>query len=212
MIATNVVYRGGGVTVTFDDGHKADAKFEVINGQFVITGLTAEQLAALERYGILPPHKRIWPALQLSDTTNQWPTTTGPTKITFNTIETNNDNRFSLINNSDIIVPENGVYAILAGAQIDEDQGGAVHIDIWLRKNNVDIPRTGCRTAVFNPNNDAVLILNWLGPLNSGDIVQIYQSVSDTTKNAGLHVETPSGEPVIPSILLTLYKVSDLQG
>jgi len=45
--------------------------------------------------------------------------------------------------------------------------------------------------------------------LEIDDVLQVYQSISDSTKGAGLVAKFPSKEPVIPSIIMTVTKIGD---
>ena len=48
MIVTDIVYQGGGMIVTFDDGSTATVISKVIRGKLLMQGLTSKQAVALE--------------------------------------------------------------------------------------------------------------------------------------------------------------------
>lgn len=147
------------------------------------------------------------PYIQLSDSTNQEPGTTTATLVTFNTLDEQAGFTFAPTSGS-ITVPASGVYCIIVGGQVGKTSGGTVKLfDMWLRKNDVDIPNSGVRNAVASASDTKVVIQNTGIALVAGDVVKVYMSVDDAAVGLGLKVYNPAGEPRIPSILFTMFKI-----
>ena len=70
-----------------------------------------------------------------------------------------------LVQTTNIAIQQRGIYTIVFGAQCDKTGGGGgTHfLDMWLRKNSVDIPNTGVRNTVIQLAETKVLVGNWLG-------------------------------------------------
>lgn len=144
------------------------------------------------------------PYLQFSDTTDQTPGATTPTKATFNTQDQVNLFTYSL---GDITVERTGLYVFVCCGQITETSNGKVNLDMWFRVNGVDVPNSGVRNSIASTNDNKVLVITYVLPLVINDIFNVYFSVDDATKGAGLHAFAPAGEAAIPSIMLTARKV-----
>lgn len=146
---------------------------------------------------------------QLSSTVNQQPGTTSPVIVTFNQNDQIYGISHSVISNTgSITVTKKGVYVILAGAQVGKESGAATILaDMWIRVNNVDVTNSNVRNSIKQADDTKVLINTSGIPLNSGDYVHIMQSVDITGAGAGILATSPVGEPVIPSIILTMYEM-----
>ncbi len=144
------------------------------------------------------------PYAQLSDTTTQAPGVTTPVLVTFNT-----EDELVAITHSggNITILTSGIYQIIAGGQIGEVNNGKVNVDLWLKVNGSNVANSGVRNTISLNTDTKVVILNYILPLVVGDVVNVYMSVDDATKGAGLIPATPAGEAAIPSIMLTICKI-----
>ena len=147
------------------------------------------------------------PYIQLSDSTNQAPGTTSPVLVTFNTLDEQETFSFSPTSGT-VTVPTSGVYFIMAGGQVGETSNANVNVDMWFRKNSVDIANSNVRNFLTETLDTKVVVSQAAIRLAAGDTIKVYISVSLTTAGAGLRVTNPSGEPRIPSIIFTMYKIS----
>lgn len=143
------------------------------------------------------------------DTTTQ----TNPTASGVNTMKYNSNgdgfNGVYITNSNDQILFEyDGVYNIQFSAQIGKSGGGDNYIDIWLRKNGVDVPNSNTTTLISKQQDKAVAAWNWVYAFNAGDKAQICWSSADTTMSL-LAIGTQSGptRPSTPSVILTVWKI-----
>lgn len=104
-----------------------------------------------------------------------------------------------------ITVKESGVYFYIAAPQVGAkhrcDKGYA---DFWLRVNGADVANTNVRLTFKDFQKD-VIVSQGLAALNAGDVVTVHMSGS-----CGVFIEAikPSKEPLIPSIIFTMYKTA----
>ncbi len=147
---------------------------------------------------------------QLSDSTTQAPSVTTPVKITFNT----NDEVLGIThsttsNTENIIIQESGVYVIVPQPQFQKTSGGTNRfIDFWIRKNNIDIPNSNIRASIrTNSETDVIVSSIVTATLVAGDIINVMMSIETTGNGIGIRSTSPAGEPVIPSIIFSMYKI-----
>lgn len=142
--------------------------------------------------------------LQISAGSNQVPADTNATLITYDSTDAQEG---GIIEDAgDIVVPIDGVYVILAGAQVGKASGSNLrHLDMWARLNGVDIPRSAVRAGLTNIDS-TVLLLNLVKRLDAGDRISFYQRVDNTTGGMGLYATTLVDAPVIPSILVSVFR------
>jgi len=150
--------------------------------------------------------------VQLSDFTNQQPTTTLPTAIKFNTNDYLSGVKHSPAGENDkIIILENGIYFLIAGGQVGRESGMLLQfVDMWFRVNGKDIANTNTRASLpegLSIEDTIVLITQMAMPLSKGDTAQVMFSVSDTNVGVGLVATKPIDEPLIPSCIFTMYKI-----
>ncbi len=147
------------------------------------------------------------PFIQLSDSTNQEPGVTTPVIVTFDTQDSVESMSQS---GGTITVHRAGVYSILACGQAGKTQGATnIILNLWAKKNTSWIPNSSVSNAVKIAEDRKVLPLNIVTRLAAGDTINIYQSIDTTGDGAGLKVYNPSGEPRIPSIIFTMYRIGD---
>ena len=107
-----------------------------------------------------------------------------------------------------------GTYNIQFSAQLYRTNSGTDTIDIWFRKNGVDIPNTNSQVAMSGgPSSDPVIASwNYIVSLNANDKIQLMWSGTDN------HIQiiatgTQSGpnRPASPSVIMTAQQVMYLQ-
>ncbi|MFA6916489.1 MAG: hypothetical protein WC222_08840 [Parachlamydiales bacterium] len=147
------------------------------------------------------------PYASITDVTTQTPGTTNPTIVTLSTNEVLNGITHAP-NTSAIIFPTAGVYVITISSQVGETIAGSTNIDFWIRLNGADVPRTNSRTNVTLATDVRISTISILIPLNAGDQIDLFQSVSAVGRGAGLLTIAPVGEPVSPSVALSISLVS----
>jgi len=108
----------------------------------------------------------------------------------------------------DIEIKKTGMYLIIAGPQIGKTRGNEARwIDFWIRVNNVDIPNSNVRAVITDACQKDVIVLQVLTKLNSGDTLNIMMSTETTDEGLGIEAIQPPGEPLIPSIILTIIQM-----
>jgi len=148
---------------------------------------------------------------QLSDSTDQTPPTTNPAVVKFDTQDAINGIGHDLKKPEDIVIDEDGVYFILAAGQVGRKSGSLLRfIDLWLRVNGKDLPNTTARAsapASLFVGDTYVLVVQSVMPLKKDDVLNIMLSVNAKNEGLGLIVTKPENEPLIPSIIFTMYKI-----
>jgi len=148
---------------------------------------------------------------QLSDSTDQTPATTSPAVVKFDTQESINGIGHNLKKAENLTILEDGVYFILAAGQVGRKSGSLLRfIDLWLRVNGKNLPNTTVRAsapASLFVGDTYVLVTQAAIPLKKGDVLNVMQSVNAEHEGLGLIVSKPENEPLIPSIIFTMYKI-----
>ena len=74
-----------------------------------------------------------------------------------------------------------------------------------MRINGKDVDNSNTEQLIADPAFTTVLVCQGLLELKKGDkVVSVY---SGTVKGVGLVVKKPAGEPVVPSVILSAYKI-----
>jgi hypothetical protein len=154
-------------------------------------------------------HVKNKPVAQLSSTVSQQPASTTPVAITMNV----NDllqgiDHSTSVNPSRVVVKKKGKYLVMAAAQIGKTSGVTNNnIDIYMKINGADVANSNTRSGLLIATDTSVLISQAILELNVGDYVETFLSISVTGQGAGIIATAPAGEPVIPSIIFTMYEV-----
>ena len=80
-------------------------------------------------------------------------------------------------------------------------------MDFWLRVNNVDVPNSNIRYTSLHHEQKDIAVLQQVISLAKTDIVNIMMSVEDLESGLGIETIEPEGEPLIPSIIFTMYQL-----
>lgn len=108
------------------------------------------------------------------------------------------------LNKTQIQVTESGYYNIQFSAQI-RNGAGAAEVDIWFRKNGVNIPNSNT-VVTMQSNSSGVAAWNYLVKMEPADIVQIMWTQNNN--NAFLVAAAAvSPHPATPSTILTVNRV-----
>jgi hypothetical protein len=99
-----------------------------------------------------------------------------------------------------VTVEQDGIYLIVAAPQvtITKDDGC---IDVWLVVNGQNVKNSGVRECQSQAENTDVVVSQTIMPLQKGDKLQVKTSGKDVKLDA----ITAPGEPLIPSIILTVF-------
>ena len=146
----------------------------------------------------------------LSDSTDQTFAETGiGYNITFNT-----NDEISGITHSTVSEPQNitivtsGVYTIIAQPQVHADPGASGTFHMWLRRDTgsgfADVANTNVELVLASNGEDVIPLIITMA-LSTGDVIRVNASVSHT--GIELDAQTPAGEPAIPSIIFSIYRI-----
>ena len=120
-------------------------------------------------------------------------------------------NGVTIQNNDEILFAHSGVYNIQFSAQLDRTDGsGEAIIDIWMRKNGVDVPYSDSKITLTANANKAKLVAAWnfLESVTAGNIFQIMWATTDTrVKLVAFPEDLIIPHPAVPSIILTVTQV-----
>jgi hypothetical protein len=140
------------------------------------------------------------PFLQASSTETQLATDTKPKVVTMNSTDATS----GITNENGVVtVPEDGTYFLMAAGQVGGTAPGSVKI--WMRVNDADVGNSNTIQAIPDPAYTAVLVCQGLATLKKGD--KIVVAFSSTAPNIGLVVTSPEGEPVVPAVIFSAFKV-----
>lgn len=133
-----------------------------------------------------------------------------PKVMTLNATDISNG--VSVVSNSKITVDTYGLYNLQFSAQIDRVTGtGTDTIDIWLRKQGVDVSNTNGKVTISGTVNQSKLIASWnlFVILNAGEYVELVYSVTDLQVQLiqeAANLTIP--HPATPSLIVTMNKIS----
>ena|SRR5205807_1434020 len=146
---------------------------------------------------------------QFASSTTQRPTSLGPVKVGLDTREDTSGEELSLdFFTGDITVNQEGTYLIIAGPQIGKLAGDKPRwIDFWLRVNNVDVPYSNVRAVLKDNAMKTVIITQTVTQLKKGDKLRIMMATEVADEGLGIEAIEPVGEPMIPSIILTILQL-----
>ena len=139
---------------------------------------------------------------QFSSNKTQRPNTGEPVKLELNWLTLVQIIDFK---KGDIVIKQPGIYLVIACPQIGKVSGITPRwLDFWVRVNNIDVSNSNIRAVVTDPQEKTVVTLNVVLPLNSGDTLNIMMSTETMDEGLGVETITPIGEPIIPSIIVTI--------
>ena len=112
--------------------------------------------------------------------------------------------------NSIIKIKQSGLYFVIVAPQIGRKRGNTSrYLDIWLRKNGEDIPNSNIRANLHHGTSKDVIVNQSMIPLFREDELQIMMSVETANEGMGLEAIKPKGEPMIPSVILSMRMVEE---
>jgi hypothetical protein len=145
----------------------------------------------------------------LDDTTQTAVSANTAYPVKFNTTDLSNG--VTVVNDGSgnptrVTLANTGIYNVQFSLQLEKTGGsGNFIIDIWLRKNGVDIPDTAGKVVLTGSANASPIVAAWnyLLDLAGGDYVQLMWST--TNNNAVIIAEGPvAPHPGVPSSILTV--------
>ena len=106
-----------------------------------------------------------------------------------------------------ITFKEAGAYFVMAAAQVGSAAGkGQGNVRLWMHKNGRDVANSNSEQTIV-PGFTAVLVSQGILEVESGDTAEVVYSVTTADRDLGLIASMPSGEPTVPSLIFTTFKV-----
>jgi len=134
-------------------------------------------------------------------------TATGVNIMTLNSVSSTDG--VTLVSGSRMVVPLSGVYDVQFSAQLIKTDGGTDEIDIWVVKNNQNVPYTNTRITLQGNNAKSVAAWNYFVNAGEGDNIQLAWSSADVNvKIAAYSGLTNPTRPDIPSLIVTINQIS----
>jgi hypothetical protein len=138
--------------------------------------------------------------LQASSTEEQLATDTKPKVVTMNST----DAAKNIKQEKGVVrVNESGAFFFVAAAQVGGKGKGLVRM--WMRINGKDVDNSNTEQLIPDPAFTAVLVCQGVAEVKRGDKIEVVFSGSEA--GVGLVVKKPAGEPVVPSVILSGWRI-----
>src|SRR5215510_4785893 len=98
---------------------------------------------------------------------------------------------------------ESGAFFVMAAAQVGGKGKGLVRM--WMRLNGKDIENSNTEQLISDPSFTAVLVCQGVAEVKRGDRIEVVFSASEP--GVGLVVKKPAGEPVVPSVIFSGWRI-----
>jgi hypothetical protein len=126
--------------------------------------------------------------------------------------ETDLSRGISIVDSSKITVNRAGIYNIQFSTQLDRTNAGNDIVDIWFRKNGVDLSDSNTKVTISGNANASKTVAAWnfFGQASAGDYFQVMWNTPDV--RVRLHYEaagTSPTRPITPSVIVTVNEVAE---
>lgn len=138
--------------------------------------------------------------LQASSTDEQLAVDTKPKVVTMNSTDASKNIKQD---KGVVTVNESGAFFLIAAAQVGGKTKGLVRM--WMRVNGKDVDNSNTEQIITDPSFTAVLVCQGVAELKRGDKVTVVFSGSEA--GVGLVVKKPTGEPVVPSMIFSGWRI-----
>jgi hypothetical protein len=110
---------------------------------------------------------------------------------------------------SDIVIKDEGVYFMVAAIQVGKEKGDGEddYIDVWMKQNGKDVDNSGCRQTIKDSKFTTVLVCQGIAECKAGDKFNVVISSNSADHGVGVIKIAPKGEPAIPSIIFSIFKI-----
>ena len=122
------------------------------------------------------------------------------------------DSAKEMVNDKGVVtIKKAGTYFVMAAGQAGRTTdgtkvGGNGRVRLWVRQNGKDVDNSNTELSI-DGNYTAVLVCQGVMECKAGDKVELLQS--STAAGLGMIASKPKGEPVVPSMILSIIKVDD---
>ena len=163
----------------------------ILSGVFVSAMLLAAPSGAFAAGGYI----------QASSEEDQIAKDTKPNHVTMNST----DAAKGLKNDKGIVtLNETGTYFTIVGVQVGS-RGGTGLVRLWFQTNGKDADNSNCEQLVPTPDFTTVMISQGVGEYKKGD--KINAMYSGSAPGIGLVYKKPAGEPAVPSVIFSAWKI-----
>src|ERR1700736_4761518 len=107
-------------------------------------------------------------------------------------------------NNGVVVLDQTGTYFTIVGVQVGS-RGGTGLVRLWFQTNGKDADNSNCEQMVPTPDFTTVMISQGVGEFKKGDKVNAMYSGS--APGIGLVYKKPAGEPAVPSVIFSAWKI-----
>jgi hypothetical protein len=107
-------------------------------------------------------------------------------------------------NNGVVTLDQSGTYFTIVGVQVGS-RGGTGLVRLWFQTNGKDVDNSNCEQEVPTAGFTAVMISQGVGEYKKGDKVNMMYSGS--APGIGLVYKKPAGEPAVPSVIFSAWKI-----
>lgn len=153
------------------------------------------------------------PAASFSSTTTQSVAAAAtPTRVTLSVTDYASGLHYTPGNG--IHTDVNGIYNVQFSVQVTNNDSQAHDIDIWVRKNGVDVPNTASVSTVQSTHGGIagyqIVAANFFIPLVAEDYIELWWAASNTSVQLNYlpAITTPFVSPGSPSVVVTLNLVN----
>jgi hypothetical protein len=139
--------------------------------------------------------------LQASSSEEQLATDTEPKVVTMSTTDLAN----GITNRNGVAtIYFDGAYFIVAAGQVGGKAPGSVRL--WLNVNGKDVNNSNTEQVIPASSFTSVLVTQGVVMLKRDDKIEVRYSGS--APGLGLIVKKPNGEPVVPSVIFSVFKIN----
>src|SRR5262245_25105515 len=138
--------------------------------------------------------------LQASSSEEQLASDTKPKVVTMNSTDASKNIKQE---KGVIRFNESGAFFVMAAAQVGGKTKGLVRM--WMRLNGKDIDNSNTEQLIADPSFTAVLVCQGVSEVKRGDRIEVVFSGSEA--GVGLVVKKPTGEPVVPSVIFSGWRI-----
>ena len=107
-------------------------------------------------------------------------------------------------NKGQVILDQSGTYFTIVGVQVGS-RGGTGLVRLWFQTNGKDVDNSNCEQMVPNADFTTVMISQGVGEYKKGD--KVNTMISGSAPGIGLVYKKPAGEPAVPSVIFSAWKL-----
>jgi hypothetical protein len=106
--------------------------------------------------------------------------------------------------NGVVTLDQTGTYFTIVGVQVGS-RGGTGLVRLWFQTNGKDADNSNCEQLVPTPEFTTVMISQGVGEYKKGD--KVNAMISGSGEKIGLVYKKPAGEPAVPSVIFSAWKI-----